>query len=49
MCLYDIAAKYNEPIEAAYANIDDNRYNIVERGAAGQLKFDLPDQSRGCK
>ena len=44
MCLYDIAAKYNKLLEAAYAHIDDNRYNIVERGAAGQLKLDLSDQ-----
>ena len=25
MCLYDIAAKYNKLLEAAYAHIDDNR------------------------
>ena len=48
MCLYDIAAKYNKLLEAACAHIDGNIYDIVERGAAGQLKLDLPDQSRGC-
>ncbi len=39
--MYDIAAKYNAPIDAAHAHIDDHRYDIVERGAAGQLKLDI--------
>ena len=30
MSLYSIAAKYNGPLEAAHAFIDDDRYDMVE-------------------
>ena len=48
MCLYSITADYNEPLEAAQAHIDDERYDRVQCGAAGQPKLDLLDQLRGC-
>ena len=28
--LYSTAAKYNEPLQAAYAHNDDDRYDMVE-------------------
>ena len=28
ICFYSIAAKYNGPLEAAHAHIDDDRYDI---------------------
>ena len=31
-----ITADYNGPLEAAHAHIDDDRYDSVECGAAGQ-------------
>ncbi len=34
MCLYSIATEYNGPLEAAHAQIDDDRYDMVECGAA---------------
>ena len=48
MCLYSITTDYNEPLEAAHAHIDDERYDRVQCGAAGQPKLDLSDQLRGC-
>ena len=48
MCLYSIATEYNGPLEAAHAQIDDDRYDIVECGAAGKPTLDLSDQLRGC-
>ncbi len=48
MFLYSLAAKYNGPLEAAHAHIHDDRYDMVERGAAGQFKLDLSYQPRLC-
>ena len=49
MCLYNIATEYNGPLEAAHAQIDDDRYDMVgECGAAGKPTLDLSDQLRGC-
>ena len=48
MCLYTITAECNETLEAAHVHIDDDRYDLVESGAAGQPKLDLSDQLRGC-
>ncbi len=48
MCFYAIAAEYNGPLEAADAHIDDDRYDMVELGPAGQPKLDLSDQLRRC-
>ncbi len=48
MSSYRIAAKYNGPLEAAHAFIDDDRYDMVDRCAAGELKMDLSDQLRLC-
>ncbi len=48
MTYYDIATKYNGPLEAAHAHIDDERYDMVQCGAAGQPKLDLSDQVRRC-
>ena len=39
MSFYSIAARYNGPLEAAHAHNDDDRYNMVDCGAAGQLKL----------
>jgi len=39
MSLYSIAAKYNETLEAAHAYIDDDRYDVVEWWAVGQLNW----------
>ncbi len=39
MCLYSIATKYNEPLEAGYVHIDDDRYDMLERSAAGQQQL----------
>ncbi len=44
MCLYSIATEYNGPLEAAHAQIDDDRYDMVECGAAGKPTVDLSDQ-----
>ncbi len=46
MSLYTIAAKYNGPLEAAHAHNDDDRYDMVDCGAAGQLILDLSDQDQ---
>ncbi len=48
MSFYSIAAKYNGPLEAAHALIDDDRYDMGLCGAAGQPKLDLSDQLRLC-
>ena len=48
MCLYTITADYNGPLEAAHARNDDDRYDLVDCGAAGQPTLDLSDQLRGC-
>ena len=34
MSFYNIATKYNEPLEAAQAHIHDDRYDMVECGDA---------------
>ena len=44
MCFYSIVAKSNETLEAAHAHIDDDRYDMVECGAAGQIRLDLSNQ-----
>ena len=48
MCLYGIVNKYNGPLEAAHAQIDDDRYDMVECGAAGKPTLDHSNQLRGC-
>ena len=48
MSLYSIATEYNGPLEAAHDHGDDDRCDMVECGAAGQLKLDLSEQLRGC-
>ena len=48
MSFYDIATKYNKPLEAAQAHIHDDRYDMVECGAAGQSKLDHSHQLQGC-
>ena len=50
MCLYSIAAEYIGPLEAAHAQIDDDRCDMVECAAAGQpiSNLDLSYQLRGC-
>ena len=49
---YAIAAKYKVPLEAAHAHIDDDRYDMIECGAAGQLTLGpsglFTDQLRNC-
>ena len=48
MSFYNIATEYNEPLEAAQAHIHDDRYDMVECGAAGHSKLDVSDQLQGC-
>ena len=48
MCLYSIATEYNGTLEAAHAHSDDDGYDMVDCGAAGQPQLDLLDQLRGC-
>ena len=50
MCLYSIATEYNGPLEAAHAQIDDDRCDMVECATAGHLapNLDLSYQLRGC-
>ncbi len=48
MCLYSITAGYNGPLEAAHAQIDDDRYDMVDCGADGMPPLDLSAQLRGC-
>ena len=40
MIFNGIVTKFNEPLEAAQAHIHDDRYDMVECGAAGQSKLD---------
>ena len=48
MCMYSIATKYNGLLEAAHAPFDDDRYDMVECGAADKPTLDLSDQLHGC-
>ena len=48
MSLYNIAADYNGPLQAALANSDDDRYDLVEFDTASQPTLDLSDQLRDC-
>ena len=48
MNMYRIATDYNGPLEAAHAQINDDRYDLVECGATGQPTLDLSEQLRGC-
>ncbi len=48
LCIFTITISYNGPLEAAHAYIADDRYDMVECGAAGQSQVDLSDQIRGC-
>ncbi len=36
MCFFTIATKYNEPLASVNRHSDDDRYDIVGCGAAGQ-------------
>ena len=40
MIFNGIATKYNEPLEAAQAHIHDDRYDMVECGAAVESNLD---------
>ncbi len=42
------ANNYNGPLEAAHAHMDDDRYDMVECGAAGKPALDLSNQLQGC-
>ncbi len=48
MCLYSIATEYYGALEAAHAHSDDNKYDMVQCGAAGEPTLDLSDQLQGC-
>ena len=48
MSLFSIPPDYNGPLEAAHARNDDDRYDLVDCGAAGQPTLDLSYQLRGC-
>ncbi len=49
MCLYSFATEYNGPLEAAHAQIVDDRYDMVECGAAGKpILLDLSDLTQSC-
>ena len=48
MCLYSITIEYNELLQATHVHIDDDRYYMVECGAAGKPTLDLSDQLQGC-
>ena len=48
MCMYSIATEYNGPLEAAHAQIDDDRYDMVECGVADKPTLELTDQLHGC-
>ena len=48
MCLYSIATEYNGPLEAAHAQIDDDRYDMVYCSFFGKPTLDLSNQLRGC-
>ena len=43
-----IATEYFGPLATVHAHIDDDRHNMDECSAAGQLKMDLSDQLQGC-
>ena len=47
MSLHSITAECNGPLEAAHAYTDGDRYDLVQRGAAGQPQLDLSDQFYG--
>ncbi len=46
MCFCGITGEHNNPLEAAHAHIDDDRYDMVEFGDAGQPRLDLSDRLR---
>ncbi len=48
MCFTTICTKYNAPLASVNGDRDDDRYDIVGCGAAGQPRLDLSDQLRGC-
>ncbi len=48
MCFIAIATNYNGPLEAAHEHIDDDRDDMVQCGAAGQLKVNLSYKLRRC-
>ncbi len=43
-----VAIKKKGPLEAAHAQINDEKYDMVECGAAGKTTLDLSDQLHGC-
>jgi len=47
MCLYSIVTEYNGQLQALHAQIDDDRYDKAECGAAGQPTLDLFKQLQG--
>ncbi len=49
-CFLTISTKYNAPLASVNADSDDDRYDIVGCGAAGQpaTGLDLSDHLRGC-
>ncbi len=48
LCLHSIATEHNGTQEAAHANIDDDRYDMVQLVSAGRPQLDISDQLRGC-
>ncbi len=48
MGLNSIAAEYNKQLEAAHAQIDDDRYDMVECGAAGKPTLHLSYPLLAC-
>ncbi len=46
MCVYGIIGEYNDPLQAAHAHIDDDRYDMVEFDAVGQPRLDLSNRLR---
>ena len=46
--MYIIAMENKKSLEAGHAHIDDDRYDSVDRGAAGQPTMDLSIQLCGC-
>ncbi len=49
MSFYNKLTELNWLLDAADAPMNDDRYDMVECGAAGQLKLDLSDQLRVCR
>ncbi len=43
MCSYSLPDECNGPLKEAHAHVDDDRYDMVECGAAGQIILDLSD------